>query len=102
MQQLLLIPSIPQGKTKLFQKSQSQSDQSEATTTSRPKPELTLVAKPPCLPELDGNCRLCGQPIAIPGLDSNLCSNDCGYVRDSLTWLNSETPKESKQQGGRR
>ncbi|NEQ21635.1 MAG: hypothetical protein F6K28_20955 [Microcoleus sp. SIO2G3] len=31
------------------------------------------------------NCRLCGAPIKIGGLDHSLCSGDCGWVVD-LTW----------------
>lgn len=31
------------------------------------------------------NCRLCGAPISIGGLDHSLCSGDCGYVVD-LIW----------------
>jgi hypothetical protein len=27
-----------------------------------------------------GKCRLCGESIAIPGLDRSLCTNDCGWV----------------------
>lgn len=32
------------------------------------------------------NCRLCGAPIKIGGLDHSLCSADCGWVAD-LQWL---------------
>ncbi|MBD2088338.1 hypothetical protein H6F67_00410 [Microcoleus sp. FACHB-1515] len=32
------------------------------------------------------NCRLCGAPIEIGGLDHSLCSADCGWVVD-LQWL---------------
>lgn len=32
------------------------------------------------------NCRLCGAPIKIGGLDHSLCSGDCGWVID-LQWL---------------
>lgn len=32
------------------------------------------------------NCRLCGAPIKIGGLDHSLCSGDCGWVVD-LIWL---------------
>lgn len=41
-------------------------------------------------------CRLCKKRVAIPGLDYNLCSADCGWVAQSNTLLLQKEEKPTK------
>jgi hypothetical protein len=43
--------------------------------TSAVVQKIEVQSKPHPTPAQWGNCRVCGAPIAIPGLDASLCSN---------------------------
>lgn len=56
-----------------------------APTSAKELPQGWVDPKNPAFNSLK-NCRLCGAPIKIGGLDHSLCSTDCGWVVD-LQWL---------------
>lgn len=104
-------PPVPKAKTVPNSKPNLNSHPKQSTPKqSRSKQLASRVAhkietQPEAIPTLSldswGTCRVCGTPIAIPGLDASFCSNPArtcgsgGWVVEPK-WLDANPPRSGK------
>jgi hypothetical protein len=82
-------------------KPKSQPKSAAKRITSAVTQKIEVQSSPPSAHTKWGNCRVCGQVIAIPGLDASLCSNPAricgssGWVVDPQ-WLAANPSRSGK------